>query len=71
MNKTRIGLKKYLEVSVAFHSLTDFLSMGGYAGYVWTAYGFCLGGFIVNALISRYKNTLIINNIKGYNEAES
>lgn len=22
-----------------FHSLTDFLHMGGYAAYVWSAYG--------------------------------
>lgn len=29
-------------MTLAFSSFTDFLDMGGYAGYVWSAYGITL-----------------------------
>ncbi len=35
---------------MAFHSLADFFAMGGYAFYVWTAYGICfvlLTGYVL------------------------
>jgi len=37
--------------------MTEFLAMGGYAAYVWPAYGVAfivLGGFTVNAVL-RYR----------------
>ena len=41
---------------IQFDSLSDFLNMGGYAFYVWTAYLFCavvLGTSLVLPLLDR------------------
>jgi len=38
--------------------MSDFLAMGGYAAYVWPAYGVALvilGGFTINAVL-RYRS---------------
>jgi len=32
-------------------SLTDFLSMGGYATYVWSSYGICAVVLILNIIL--------------------
>lgn len=32
-------------------SLTDFLSMGGYAKYVWSSYGICAVVLILNIIL--------------------
>lgn len=33
--------------------LSDFLHMGGYAGYVWTAFGFTTIVMIANVVVAR------------------
>ena len=36
-------------------SLTDFLSMGGYAVYVWSSYGICLVALALNIILPKMK----------------
>jgi len=46
---------------MAFHSLSEFLQMGGYAAFVWPAYFICIGGFVLNSIVTRKK---YFNNLK-------
>ena len=36
---------------MAFASFSDFLVMGGHAGYVWSAYGLCLAILALNVAL--------------------
>lgn len=33
--------------------MREFLAMGGYAGYVWSAYAIALGVLVVNVILAR------------------
>lgn len=56
---------------MAFHSLHDFLYMGGFAAFVWPAYlicAICLGAYTWNSE-KEYLN--IINRLKRKHESNS
>ena len=56
---------------MAFHNLTEFLQMGGYAGYVWTAYGFCFLGFTIKYFQVKNKKTSLTKYLKEKYESNS
>lgn len=43
-----------------WHNIQDFFNMGGYAGYVWSAYGLALIVFLINIIrpIKQYRKLL-------------
>ncbi len=45
-------------------SLYNFLSMGGYAFYVWSAYGVCFIVLFLNIILAIKNERRIINEIK-------
>ncbi len=47
-----------------FQNFHDFLLMGGYAPYVWSAYGITFVVLLVNFLIPFLKNRNLIKNEK-------
>ncbi len=47
-----------------FTSLTSFLAMGGYAFYVWLAYGIVLAGLLLLALNTFRQRKRILRHIK-------
>jgi heme exporter protein D len=38
-----------------WNSLTEFLAMGGYAGYVWGSLGTCAGAMLIELLVLRHR----------------
>lgn len=54
-----------------FHSLNDFFAMGGYAFYVWMAYGISLLLVVSYALALRGQNKRIKRRIKRLAEREA
>ncbi|GEO81042.1 heme exporter protein CcmD [Pararhodospirillum oryzae] len=49
-------------------SLRDFLAMGGYAAFIWPAYGLTfvvLGGLIAHSLIERRRTRALLAQITG------
>ena len=49
---------------MAFSSLTDFLAMGGYAFYVWLAYGISLVSLVILVINTLYKKKQIFARIE-------
>ena len=45
------------------NSLAEFLRMGGYGGYVWSAYGLSLLVLVVNAVLSNRREQRLIRDI--------
>ncbi len=53
-----------------FSSLSDFIHMGGYAFYVWLAYGITFGGMILIVFSEYMAGKKIIREIKNKKERE-
>lgn len=47
-----------------FESLSDFFAMGGYAGYVWTAFGITFGSMLVLLLVSVSRGRALLNEVQ-------
>ncbi|EGA65566.1 heme exporter protein CcmD [Vibrio brasiliensis] len=47
-----------------FESLSDFFAMGGYAGYVWTAFGITFGSMLVLLLVSVRRGRALLNEVQ-------
>ncbi|HZW86333.1 MAG TPA: heme exporter protein CcmD [Gallionella sp.] len=47
----------------------DFFNMGGYAFYVWGAYGVSLSVFIIEVLMVRHKRTVTLRQVRLLNRA--
>ena len=47
-----------------FESLSDFFAMGGYAGYVWTAFGITFGSMLVLLLVSVHRGRALLNEVQ-------
>lgn len=47
-----------------FTSISDFLSMGGYAEYVWSAYGVTIAIMIVMTLLALVKSRRTLQKLK-------
>ncbi len=58
MNVTPPGLNSYWVLQMM--SLNEFLSMGGYATYVWSSYGICCVVLILNIIqpLKRERKTI-------------
>lgn len=46
------------------HGLTQWLAMGGYGGYVWSAYGAVSAMFLLNAMGCRWQKNRIESALK-------
>ncbi len=53
-----------------FSSFSDFIHMGGYAFYVWLAYGITFGGMILIVISEYMASKKIIREIKNKKERE-
>ncbi|NRF61722.1 heme exporter protein CcmD [Vibrio coralliilyticus] len=47
-----------------FESLSDFLAMGGYAGYVWSAFGITFFSMFVLLLVSIRRGKNLLNEVQ-------
>jgi len=47
-----------------FESLSDFFAMGGYAGYVWTAFGVTFGVMIVLLVLSVRRGQSLLSEVQ-------
>ncbi|MGD8117597.1 heme exporter protein CcmD [Vibrio sp. TRT 29B02] len=47
-----------------FESLSDFLAMGGYAGYVWTAFGVTFGAMLILLVVSLHRGRSLLNEVQ-------
>ncbi|SJL82405.1 heme exporter protein CcmD [Vibrio palustris] len=47
-----------------FHSLHDFLAMGGYAAYVWSAFGITFFSLFVLSLLSVKRHKRILDEVR-------
>lgn len=56
---------------MSFHSVSEFFYMGGYAAYVWTAYGICFLTLGINTIRSKNKKKYVINMLKEKYESRS
>jgi heme exporter protein D len=45
-------------------SVSGFLAMGGYAGYVWGSFGLALAAFCAEYLLVRHRRTAIMDTLK-------
>lgn len=43
-----------------FTTWAEFINMGGYGGYVWTAYGLMLMGFVWNIVAAKRQHRHVI-----------
>lgn len=53
---------------------SEFFAMGGYAGYVWGAYGFAAVVLLANIVAARRRNKLVLRMLRDYiklHEADS
>ncbi|MGB5305771.1 MAG: heme exporter protein CcmD [Gammaproteobacteria bacterium] len=44
-------------------TLTEFLHMGGYAGYVWSSYGIALVVLVINVLLPAWQRKKLLADI--------
>lgn len=47
-----------------FESLSDFFAMGGYAGYVWAAFGITFGVMLVLLITSVRRGRTLLNEVQ-------
>ena len=47
-----------------FESLSDFFAMGGYASYVWSAFGITFLAMIVLLVVSVRRGTQLLNEVQ-------
>ena len=47
-----------------WHSVGEFLAMGGYAGYVWGAFGACAVAMIAEPLLLRRRHRQIVRSLQ-------
>ena len=50
--------------------MSQFLAMGGYAPFVWTAYGITLVVMVLNAWAARRRHAQALNRVRQMGEAE-
>ncbi|KII77149.1 heme exporter protein CcmD [Vibrio renipiscarius] len=54
-----------------FDSLSDFLAMGGYAGYVWSAFGITFVSMIILLISSVRRHTTLLNEVQAKVERQA
>ncbi|WP_038177010.1 heme exporter protein CcmD [Vibrio pacinii] len=47
-----------------FESLSDFIAMGGYAGYVWSAFGITFGAMLILLWVSVSRGRRLLNEVQ-------
>lgn len=47
-----------------FESLSDFFAMGGYAGYVWSAFGITFGAMLILLWVSVSRGRRLLNEVQ-------
>ncbi|MEF1290377.1 heme exporter protein CcmD [Vibrio sp. M260118] len=47
-----------------FESLSDFFAMGGYAGYVWAAFGITFGAMLILLIVSVKRGRALLNEVQ-------
>ncbi|WP_391089530.1 heme exporter protein CcmD [Vibrio sp. NH-UV-68] len=47
-----------------FESLSDFVAMGGYAGYVWSAFGITFGAMLILLWVSVSRGRRLLNEVQ-------
>ncbi len=47
-----------------FESLSDFFAMGGYAGYVWAAFGITFGVMLILLIVSVKRGRTLLNEVQ-------
>jgi heme exporter protein D len=47
-----------------FDSFQEFLAMGGYAGYVWSAFGMTFGAMLILILMGLHRRKQILQDVK-------
>ncbi|WP_100753124.1 heme exporter protein CcmD [Vibrio salilacus] len=47
-----------------FESLSDFFAMGGYAGYVWSAFGITFGALLILLWVSVSRGRRLLNEVQ-------
>ncbi|MGL6258009.1 heme exporter protein CcmD [Vibrio sp. WXL103] len=54
-----------------FESLGDFLAMGGYSSYVWSAFGITFGALVALLLISVRRGQQLLKNVNSKIERQA
>ncbi|EGU36294.1 heme exporter protein D [Vibrio sp. N418] len=54
-----------------FDSFSDFLAMGGYAGYVWSAFGITFASMIILLISSARRHTNLLNEVQAKIERQA
>jgi heme exporter protein D len=47
-----------------FESFSDLLAMGGYAGYVWSAFGITFGAMLLLLVVSVRRGKALLNEVQ-------
>lgn len=47
-----------------FDSFSDFIAMGGYAGYVWSAFGITFGAMLVLLIVSVRRGKALLSEVQ-------
>ena len=56
---------------IYWHSLADFLAMGGYAGYVWGSFGVTVAILVIEPIVVARRRRETISRLKRQMRAES
>lgn len=54
-----------------FESLSDFLAMGGYAGYVWSAFGITFLSMIIALIVSLRQGDALLKEVQSKVERQA
>ncbi len=54
-----------------FDSISDFLAMGGYASYVWSAFGITFGAMLILLVISVRRGNKILGEVQAKLERQA
>lgn len=53
---------------MSFHSFHQFIAMGGFASYVWTAYGMALFVLVLNLILPIVRRRQLLRKLKQHSE---
>ena len=54
-----------------FDSFSDFLAMGGYSAYVWSAFGITFGAMIILLIVSIRQGNVLLDNVNAKVERQA
>ena len=56
---------------MSWSSVSEFLAMGGYAGYVWGSFGITAACFVLEILLLRARRRSAVHSLRAHREIHS